>query len=104
MQNNDFRAKQFMPFDALKGFKEAINLIQNKGVKKRILAEDGINNINEKLSKLTKNTNVRIKYYSNIDYISTTGLIKKIDTINKCIYILNSKINFEDILDIDILE
>ena len=39
MQNND-RAKQFMPFDALKGFKEEINKRKRVIVAKRELSED----------------------------------------------------------------
>ena len=41
MQNND-RAKQFMPFDALKGFKEEINKRKRVIVAKRELSEDDL--------------------------------------------------------------
>lgn len=102
MQNNDFRAKQFMPFDALKGFKEAIRIIENKGSKKKTLSDDSVSYINNKLKQLHKNSNVTIKYYDGLDYIETSGLIKKVDNINKQIYVLNSKINFGDILDVEI--
>ena len=101
MQNNDFRAKQFMPFDALKGFKEALKLIEKQKQDKKILSEDNTSSLNNKLKKLKKNDNVTIKYYSGMEYIETSGKIKKIDTINKSIYILNSKIDIEDIIDIE---
>ena len=104
MQNNDFRAKQFMPFDALKGFKEAIKMMEIKKTSKKELLDDRINNLNNKIKLLNKNSNVLIKYYSGIDYIETSGNIKKVDDVNKCIYILNSKIFFDDILDIELLD
>lgn len=102
MQNNDFRAKQFMPFDALNGFNEARKIIERKKENKEDLSDDTINNLNTKIKQLKKNTNVIIKYYDGFNYIQTSGYIKKIDYINHDIYILNAKINFYDILDIEI--
>lgn len=84
MQNNDFRAKQFLPFWALEGFSDALKMVNN----------------NEK-RKLKSGDFVKVKYYYNFDYIETSGKIKKIDLKNKCIYLLNSKINFDDIIKIE---
>ena len=100
MQNNDFRAKQFMPFDSLKGFYE---LIKNEEIikqNKKSLFEDFYNYLDNQLKKLKKGDNVLIEYYYNDEYIQTSGTIKKIDEINKCIYVLNSKILFDDIIKI----
>ena len=55
MQNKNVdRAKQFLPFEALKGFKEAIRMIENKGDTKKELSEDNKNDINNILKKLEK--------------------------------------------------
>ena len=101
MDDKDFRAKQFMPFDALKGFYELINnekIIIND---KKELSDDMQSALNDKLKKLSKGDKVIVKYYYNVDYIETTGVINKIDYIHKKIYILNSIVNFEDILNIE---
>ena len=45
--------------------------------------------------------NVRIKYYHDLEYIETTGVIRKIDNLSRYIVLLNSKISFDDILDIE---
>ena len=100
MQNNDFRAKQFMPFDSLKGFYEMIRYEEKIKNDKKTLSEDSLSYLNEQLNQINKGDIVSIEYYYNEDYIRTNGSIKKIDKINKCIYILNSKINFDDILNI----
>lgn len=100
MDNKDFRAKQFMPFDALSGF---YDLIDNENIEikqKLILSDDSLERLNKKFQELKKGDNVLVKYYYDIDYIETTGIIKKIDTIYKNIYILNSVINIDDIIDI----
>lgn len=102
MENNDFRAKQFLPFDALKGFYDAIgyeNIIKKD---KKILSEDMLTNLDKKLNSLKKGDNVLIKYYYNFDYIETSGIIKKIDKVYKKIYILNSAIDISDVIDIKI--
>ena len=103
MDNKDFRTKQFMPFDALSGF---YDLIDNENIdikQKLILSEDMLEILNKKFQELKKGDNVLIKYYYDIDYIETTGIIEKIDTIYKNIYILNSVINIDDVIDIKIL-
>lgn len=90
MQNNDFRAKQFLPFDALKGFNEVLKIIE--------LKVDNNDYVKESISKLQIGDKVTIKYYLDFEYIETTGIVKKIE--KEKIYLLDSVINFEDIIDI----
>lgn len=101
MDDKDFRAKQFMPFDALKGFYELIDNEKTIINSKKVLSEDMESTLNDKLNRIVKGDKVIIKYYYNVDYIETTGVINKIDYIHKKIYILNSVVNFEDILNIE---
>ena len=100
MQNNDFRAKQFMPFDSLKGFYDLIRIEEIEKQNRKSLSDDSYNYLDSQIKQIKKGDTIFIEYYYNEDYIQTTGIIKKIDNINKCIYILQSKINFEDIMNI----
>lgn len=100
MQNNDFRAKQFMPFDSLKGFYDLIKTEEIIIKNKKSLSDDTYNYLDKQIKKIQKGDNISIEYYYRQDYIVTNGIVKKIDEINKCIYILNSKINFDDIINI----
>ena len=103
MQNNINRAKQFMPFDVLKGLQDALRL-QEKIIENKIeLGEDIEKELNEKISSLIKGDNITIKYFYGIEYIETWGIVKKVDEINKNIELLNTKISFDDILDIELL-
>lgn len=103
MQNNIERAKIFMPFDALKGLKEAYELQEKIAENKVELGEDREFELNKKISSLVKGDNITIKYYYGIEYIETSGIVKKVDEVNKNIQLLSTKIDFDDILDIDIL-
>lgn len=102
MPNNIDRAKLFNPFDALKGLQEALRQ-QEKIIENKIeLGEDLEITLNKKISNLKKGDNITIKYYYQLQYIETSGIVKKIDKIEKTIYLLNTKIFLDDIIDIEI--
>lgn len=103
MLNNIDRAKQFLPFDALKGFREALKEKEKNIELKKELFDKEIDELNEIIKKLRKDMLVKISYYYNIEYIEIVGKIKMIDIINKKINILNSVINFDDIVSIEII-
>lgn len=103
MQNNIERAKIFSPFDALKGLKEAYELQEKIAENKVELGEDKELELNKKISSLVKGDNITIKYYYGVEYIETSGIVKKVDEVNKNIQLLSTKIDFDDILDIEIL-
>lgn len=105
MQNKNVdRAKQFLPFEALKGFKEAIKMIENKGDTKKELSEDNKNDINNTLKKLDKGNKVKVKYYYLTEYIEVISNFLKIDEITKVLYLKDTKINIEDIISINIIK
>ena len=87
MQNK--RAKQFMPFAPLKGFKEALREKEKVIVPKRVLTSDDIDNLNYKFPQLKKGMIVKVVYYSDGNYIELEGMVSKIDNYNKIL--TNSK-------------
>jgi len=103
MQNNLDRAKQFLPFDALKGFRESLEFIERQQEDIKDLDDYEKDIINIKINSLKKGDKVNIKYYYNFEYIEMIGIIKKIDFVYKSLYFLNTKIDFDDILNLDIL-
>ncbi len=101
MQSNLNRAKQFLPFDSLKGFYELIEKEEKQKDDKKELSEDNLNDINKTILSIKKIDNVLIKHYHNVNYIETIGKVKKIDKANKIICLNNSKILFDDIIKIE---
>lgn len=99
MQN---RARQFLPFDALKGFKEALHIAEQEVEEKKILSDDFKEILDKKIRKLKIGDNVFIKHYSGIEYIETIGLVKKIDVVSHYIYLNHSKILFDDIIQVEL--
>jgi len=97
MSMND-RARQFLPFEALKGLKEALKLkeYEHERIEKSDLSEDEIINISNTLSELKNNDLVEVNYYSNGSYIITKGNIK-LNIVNNYISIDKNKILLNDI-------
>lgn len=101
MQNND-RAKQFMPFDALKGFKEEINKRKRVVVAKRELSEDDLQELQNKVYLINTGMIVEITYYDNDQYVKIKGMVSKINFDLKYIVIVKTKINIDCIVNINL--
>ena len=99
------RAKQFAPFDALKGLKEAIAEKERTHTPRRILAEDALAELNQTLSQLRRGTIVTVVYYCVYlqEYHQITGAVVKVDTYWNLLQIGNISIDFSEIAEIDIL-
>ena len=97
------RAKQFVPFDALKGLKEAIAEKERIPTPRRILAEDTLAELNEQLSQLRKGDIVTVVYYCiyEQEYYQLTGSVVKVDTYWSLLQIGNMAIDFSEIADIE---
>ncbi len=93
------RAKQFMPFVALKGFKEALKEKEKVIVAKKELI-DIDSNLNYKIGQLKKGKLVKVVYYNGENYLEIEGMISKIDKTNKVVSIVKTEIKFNDIYDI----
>ncbi len=102
MENKDFRAKQFLAFDALDGFSEIISNCNIVKFDKIIRGEDLNDDLDRIIRSLKLGDMVNIRYYFGTQYVESIGKVKKVDFFKKCLYILDSIINFEDILSIKV--
>lgn len=100
------RAKIFAPFDALKGFREL--LVEQELVKedRKVLSEDMIEQLSEKINLLKVGYIVMVIHYNEKEkaYEKTIGVLTKIDITYKRITIVKKKINILDLYDIELLE
>lgn len=94
------RARQFLPFDALRGYNEAIRDKEKVVVAKPNLTEEQIALLSYKLQKVEKNTIVKVIYVSEDECLEVVGMVSNIDMYNKTLTIVKCKIKFTDILDI----
>lgn len=98
--SREMRAKQFMPFAALKGYEEALQKKEKLIVPKAELSEEYKAELDSKFYQIKRNDIITVVYYEKGKYIEKTGMISKIDEDARFIKIVNTKIALDDILDI----
>ena len=95
------RAKQFMPFAALKGLPEALHKKEKIIVPKMEMSEEYAQQLNRKMQQVHKNSMVTVIYFSKGEYLKVTGMVARIDVTARILQVVNTKILFDDIYDIE---
>lgn len=94
------RAKQFMPFDALRGLREALAEKERIIAPRADLSDDARETLDYKLSQVERNKIITVIYYDNGEYLKLTGMVSRLDMTAGILKIVNTKIQFKDIYDI----
>ena len=98
------RAKQFMPFSALKGYEEALRRKEQFTEPRIVLGEDGAEMLDRKLRRVAAGDEVRIRHYWKHRYVEYEGRVLRILTVQRKIKFYSGiEIKFDDIADIDVL-
>ena len=104
--NREQRAKQFIPFDALKGLKEA--LLEKEEIRTRVekkeLTEEMKWKISRVLSSVSVGDVVRVNFYQAGHYIDIEAKVMGIDEIRRFIKLGDGIIYFSDIYRIKVIE
>ncbi|MCR4726404.1 MAG: YolD-like family protein [Clostridia bacterium] len=100
------RAKQFLPFDAMKGLKEALERKEKEKMRteKRELSEEDAEELSRRLSKLERGSEVSVLCHKNGYYLEKRGKIEEFNVIYKYMKIGGEKIFFDDIYRLDSVE
>lgn len=94
------RARQFLPFAALKGFDEMLREIERETEPKHELTEEDARRLNNSMANIQRGTYVHILHYKNGVYKTTEGIAAFVDTVFRKIFIGEEEIAFDDIWDI----
>ena len=96
------RAKQFVPFAALKGLPEALSAKERITVDKIELSPEMAEELDRRMHLLQKGNIATVVYFHKNEYIKITGMVARIDTTCRLLQIVNTKINFEDIYEVTV--
>lgn len=99
--NRQERAKQFMPFAALKGYPEALRKKEKIVVPKMELSEEYLEELDRKLQQIKKNDIVTAVYFFKGEYLKIKGMVSRIDAAARVLQIVNTKICMDDLYDIE---
>lgn len=94
------RAKQFLPFDALKGFRETLAQKERIVVERTELSEEYREELDRRMQRVLKNDIITVVYFHDGEYVQVTGMVSRLDVTSRIIKIVNTKISFEDIYEI----
>lgn len=100
------RAKQFMPFDAMKGLQEALREREERHlrVEKRELSEEAAARLSAAINKVQKGTVVWAEYYRAFHEVTLQGKVNKIDTVYRYLIIGEERIYFDDLYKLKIVD
>ena len=91
-----------MPFAALKGYEEALREREKIIVPKSELSEEKKEELDRIFQEVRKNIILKIVYFSNDEYVQVEGMVARIDKDARILQIVNTKIPFDDIYNIEI--
>lgn len=97
------RAKQFAPFDALKGLQDALRVkeFEHERISKGDISEEKVVEISKVLMEIDKNSFVKATYFKNGHYVNVEG-----NAVLNCAFhklkVGNVEINFDDLFDLKI--
>lgn len=96
------RAKQFMPFAALRGYYGVIRDKEKIQSEKRELTEEELFDLNEKMISIKKGDLVCVTFYKENGYITISGAINYLDKTLGKMRIVKTDIDFKDISKIQL--
>jgi len=95
------RAKQFMPFAALKGYEEELQKQEKVVVPRAELSEDMLDLLDRKFHQIQKRDVVTVTWYHGGEYLKVTGMVAKIDIDQRILQIVHVQMKFSDIYDLE---
>lgn len=99
--SREMRAKQFMPFAALKGYEAALREKEKIIVEKIELSEERKEELDRKVRDIQRNDMVKVVYFQDEEYLEITGMVSRLDVDARILKVVNTKIAFEDIYKLE---
>lgn len=97
------RARQFMPFAALRGYYDLVRDQETVPEEERPLTEEEARELNELIGQVQRGAVVRCTYYADGAYRTCTGAVSQVDTIYRTLWIVRTAVPFDCIHDLELL-
>ena len=97
------RARQFMPFAALRGYYDLVSAKEAVPEPRRPLADDEARALDAAIAALARGDVVRCTYYRDGAYRKATGAVSQVDLIFHDLWIVREQIPFAEICALDVL-
>ena len=98
------RAKQFMPFSALRGLNEALAEKEKIYLPKKELSEEMAEDLNAALKQISPTSVVTVIYYQEGTYHQITGVNVWVDEYDRLLRMMDMQIPFDDLFEVKVEE
>ncbi len=96
------RAKQFASFACLKGLESMVKWQERIEVDKIELSEERLAEIDNKFKQIKKKDIITVTYFEKNQYLRVTGMVARIDVTARILQVINTKIRFDDIYELEL--
>lgn len=97
------RARQFMPFAALRGYYDLVHAKEVVPEPRRPLSDDEARELDEIIASLARGDVVRCRYYEDAGYREAEGAVSQIDLTFRDLWIVRRRIPFSAIQSLELL-
>ncbi|MCI9262090.1 hypothetical protein [uncultured Adlercreutzia sp.] len=97
------RARQFMPFAALRGYYDLVRDQEVVPEEERPLTEEEARELNELIGQVQRGAVVRCTYYADGAYRTCTGAVSQVDTIYRTLWIVRTAVPFDCVHALELL-
>lgn len=98
------RARQFMPFAALRGYYELVHEAAAPREARREMSEERAALLDAQLHAVRKGSVVRAVYYDGSAYAAVEGAVTRLDETFRVLFVIKTRIPFDDLWDIEVVE
>ena len=98
------RAKQFMPFAALKGFQELLEETARYTESRKELSEEQLEELDRQLCSMVRGQRVDVVYYTRGRYHQVEGVLDDINYVYRTIKVQGQQISLSQIIKLSSLD
>lgn len=98
------RARQFLPFDGLRGYGDLLQEAEREREEKRTLSEDRAKVLNAIMSRVRRKDRLQVIFYDEDSYCTLEGTVETVDIPGRRLCLQGRDIPFEDLWEIRELE
>lgn len=95
------RARQFIPFMALKGYYELCRQKERRPAARHVLTDEESLALSQLVGSLQKGDMVKVVCYDKDAYVTVQGIVSEVVVALRFIRVVRRRIDFEDILAIE---
>ena len=97
------RARQFMPFSALKGYHELAMAKEFVPESRREMTDERAFELSQRISALEKGDVARVVHYEGGAYVETVGAVSEVVEAYRMLRIVRKPIAFEDVWEVEVI-